>query len=55
MRQADHLDHEFDIRGECDGSLTACAREGAGDGTDLAGCDGYCGNEAESFELFFLT
>jgi len=54
VRQADYLDHKFDVRGECDGSLTTCAREGAGGGTHMAGCDGHCGNEAEGFELFFL-
>jgi len=41
--------------GECDRPLTACAREGAGGRTDLAACCDYCGNEAESFELFFLA
>ena len=53
MSQADHLDHEFDTRGECDGSLTACAREGAGSWPHMAGCNNYCGEEAEGFELFF--
>ena len=55
MRQAEYLDHEIDARGECDGSLTACAREGAGGGSDFAGCDGHRGDEAEGFELFFPT
>ena len=54
MSQADHLDHEFDARGECDGSLTACARESAGGWPHMAGCEDHCGNEAEGFELFFL-
>ena len=53
MRQAEYLDHEFDASGECDGSLTAGARKGAGSGTDLAGYDSRSWNEANGFELFF--
>ena len=52
VRQADYLDPDFDAGGECDGSLTACAREGAGGGADLAGCGGYSRNEAEGFTLY---
>ena len=55
MAQADYLDPEFDSGGECDGPPTACARKGAGGGTDLAGQDGQFWNEAEGFELFFLA
>ena len=53
MRQADYVDPEFDARGECDRSLTACAREGAGGGADFAGYGGQSRNEAEGFKLFF--
>jgi len=55
VSQADYVDPEFDAGGECDGSLTTCAREGAGGGADLAGHGGQFWNEAGSFELFFLT
>jgi len=53
VSQADYVDPEFDAGGECDGPLTACAREGAGGGTDFAGYGGQSGNETEGFELFF--
>ena len=55
MRQADYLNPEFNAGGECDGSLTACAREGAGSGTNLAACCDHYRNEAECFELLFLA
>ena len=53
MTQANYVNPEFDPVGKCDGSLIACAREGAGGGADLTGYGGQSWNEAEGFELFF--